>query len=37
MTAPDISKDLPVIDLDIFLAGPRDPEAVINECTKVRQ
>jgi len=37
MTAPDISKDLPVIDLDIFLAGPRDSEAVINECTKVRQ
>ncbi|KAF8203809.1 hypothetical protein BJ912DRAFT_1018512 [Pholiota molesta] len=26
--------DLPVIDLDLFLAGPRDSEAVIQECKK---
>lgn len=35
MMATDISKDLPVIDLDVFLAGPADSEAVIQECRKV--
>ncbi|CAA7265907.1 unnamed protein product [Cyclocybe aegerita] len=34
MTAEDISKDLPVIDLDLFLAGPYDSEAVLRECKK---
>ncbi|KAF9056107.1 hypothetical protein BJ165DRAFT_1600227 [Panaeolus papilionaceus] len=34
MMATDISKDLPVIDLDVFLAGPADSEAVIQECRK---
>ncbi len=31
----DISKDLPVVDLDIFLAGPPASESVIKECKKV--
>lgn len=35
MASQDISKDLPVINLDIFLAGPSDSEAVIEECKKV--
>jgi len=35
MSAHDISKELPVIDLDVFLAGNRDSEAVIRECKKV--
>jgi len=35
MSAQDISKDLPVINLDVFLAGPADSEAVIAECDKV--
>ncbi|KAF9486304.1 Clavaminate synthase-like protein [Pholiota conissans] len=26
--------DLPIIDLDLFLAGPRDSEAVVQECKK---
>ncbi|PPQ99564.1 hypothetical protein CVT24_005352 [Panaeolus cyanescens] len=30
----DISKDLPVIDLDVFLTGPANSEAVIQECKK---
>ncbi|PPQ67139.1 hypothetical protein CVT25_005740 [Psilocybe cyanescens] len=34
MVSQDISKDLPVISLDIFLAGPPDSEAVIEECKK---
>jgi hypothetical protein len=32
----DISKDLPVIDLDIFLSQDRDSEIVVKECRKVR-
>lgn len=35
MSAEDISKDLPVINLDIFRAGPPDSDAVIQECQKV--
>jgi len=31
----DISKDLPVVDLDIFLAGPPASDVVIKECKKV--
>jgi hypothetical protein len=31
----DISKDLPVIDLDILLSHDRGSEAVIKECRKV--
>jgi len=31
----DISKNLPVVDLDIFLAGPPASEVVIKECKKV--
>lgn len=27
--------DLPLIDLDVFLSGPRDSIAVIQECKKV--
>ena len=30
-----LTMDLPVIDLDLFLTGPRDSEAVIRECKKV--
>jgi hypothetical protein len=28
--------DLPVIDLDVFLSGTRNSDAVIQECQKVR-
>lgn len=28
--------DLPVIDLDVFLLGPRNSDTVIRECKKVR-
>jgi hypothetical protein len=31
-----LSMDLPVIDLDLFLAGPPNSDAVILECKKVR-
>uniref|UniRef100_A0A8H7YA54 Isopenicillin N synthase-like Fe(2+) 2OG dioxygenase domain-containing protein n=1 Tax=Psilocybe cubensis TaxID=181762 RepID=A0A8H7YA54_PSICU len=34
MASQDISQDLPVINLDIFLAGPSDSDAVIEECKK---
>ncbi|PPQ77641.1 hypothetical protein CVT26_005407 [Gymnopilus dilepis] len=34
MAVRDISKDLPVIDLDIFRTGPLDSPAVIQECEK---
>lgn len=30
----DIAKDLPVIDLDVFLTQPRDSLAVVEECKK---
>ncbi|KAG5650453.1 hypothetical protein H0H81_012192 [Sphagnurus paluster] len=30
----ELSMDLPVIDLDIFLSGPEDSEQVLNECKK---
>ncbi|RDB28907.1 Gibberellin 20 oxidase 4 [Hypsizygus marmoreus] len=30
----DLSMDLPVIDLDLFLTGVRDSQEVINECKK---
>ncbi len=35
MASHDLSMDLPVVDLDIFLSAPRDSEAVIQECKKV--
>jgi len=31
-----MSMDLPIIDLDVFIAGPHNSEAVIQECKKVR-
>ncbi|KDR85465.1 hypothetical protein GALMADRAFT_234353 [Galerina marginata CBS 339.88] len=34
MVTQDISKNLPVIDLDVFLAGPAGSEVVIQECKK---
>ncbi|KAF9567020.1 Clavaminate synthase-like protein [Agrocybe pediades] len=34
MAAQELSMDLPVIDLDVFLAGPAGSEAVIAECKK---
>lgn len=30
----DLSMDLPVVDLDVFLSGPRHSDAVIQECKK---
>lgn len=36
MVVQDISKDLPVVDLDIVRAGPPGSEAVVQECKKVR-
>jgi len=35
MVTQALSMDLPVIDLDLFLAGPPNTEAVISECKKV--
>ena len=32
----DLSTDLPIIDLDVYRAGPPDSEAAIKECKKVR-
>ena len=32
----DLSTDLPIVDLDVYRAGPSDSEAAIRECKKVR-
>ena len=32
----DLSTDLPIVDLDVYRAGPPDSEAAIKECKKVR-
>ena len=32
----DPSTDLPIVDLDVYRAGPSDSEAAIEECKKVR-
>ncbi|KAF8167622.1 hypothetical protein B0H34DRAFT_644754 [Crassisporium funariophilum] len=37
MSTQDISNDLPVINLDLYLAGPRDSESVLRECTKAAE
>ncbi|KAL1740960.1 hypothetical protein HDZ31DRAFT_46438 [Schizophyllum fasciatum] len=33
----DLSTDLPIVDLDVYRAGPRDSEAAIKECKKAAE
>lgn len=35
MATQALSMDLPVIDLDLFVAGPPNSDAVVSECKKV--